>query len=123
MKFTAAVLGDVKGGIKGSFEVAQQQFLCRQGISMCAGWFSDINKDFDKIIKILAQEAATGIGGMSMCPLVNVNRKGRAFPIMLHQFRRALGVTIVRGNKNRKLGRLYYVRGTAKEAAPTYKTK
>ena len=42
-----------------------------------------INKDFDKTIKILVREVAAGIDGMSASPLMNTNRKGEAFPIML----------------------------------------
>ena len=68
------------------------------------------------------QEAAAGMNGMSVCPLVNTNRKGGVFPIMLQQFRRAVGVVIVRGNTNHKPGRLHYVRGTAEEAAHICKT-
>ena len=59
--------------------------------------------------KILAREAATGIVGMSVSPLVNINRKRGVFPILLHQFRRAIGVDIVRGNTNHKIGRLHYM--------------
>ena len=87
-----------------------------------AGWFGDINEDFDKTIKILAREAATGIDGMSVSPLVNNNKKGGAFPTMLQNIRRAIRVDKVRGNANHKLGRLHYVRGTAEEAAHTCKT-
>ena len=122
MKFAADVVGDGKGNIKGPFETAQRQFLCGQVIPICADWFGEINEGFDKTIKILAQEAAAGIDGMSVSPLVNTDRKGGAFPIMLQQFRRAIGVAIVRGNANHKLGRLHYVRGTAEEAAHTCKS-
>ena len=59
---------------------------------------------------------------MSVSPLVNTDRKGGAFPIILQQFRRATGVAIVRGNVNHKLGRLHYVQGTAEEAAHTCKS-
>ena len=44
------------------------------------------------------------------------DRKGGAFIIMLQQFRRALGVMVVRGMANHKLSRLHYVRATAEEA-------
>ena len=47
-----------------------------------------------KIIKILAPEAATGIYGMSVSPPVNTDRKGEVFPIMLQQFKRAIGASI-----------------------------
>ena len=81
-----------------------------------------LTKFFDKTLKILAWEAAVGIDGMSVPPLVNTDRKGGVFPIMLHQFKRAVGVAIVRGNANHKLGRLHYVRGMADEAAHACKT-
>ena len=81
----------------------------RQRISslFATGWFGEINEGFDKQIKILAREAATGIYGMSTAPLMNTDRKGGAFPIMLQQFRRVIGVAIVRGNADHKLGRLH----------------
>ena len=57
-----------------------------------------------------------GEDGMSISPLRNTDRKGGAFIIMLQQFRRALGVMVVRGMANHKLSRLHYVRATAEEA-------
>ena len=54
---------------------------------------------------------------MTISPLINTDRKGGAFPIMLQQFKRAIGVAIVRGNAKHKLGRLHYVRATPEEAA------
>ena len=95
---------------------------CGQVILLCAGWFGEINEDFEKVIRTLAREAAAGRDGMAISPLINTDRKGGAFPIMLHQFRRAIGVTIARGNANHKLGRMHYVRGTAEEAAYTCKS-
>ena len=89
---------------------------------MCTVWFGEINQDFDKTIKILAQEVAAGEDDPSMSPLVNTDRKGGAFPIMLQQFRRVIGVATVRGNVNHKLGRLHYTRGTTEEAAHTCTT-
>ena len=109
MTFAADMVGDGKGDIKGPFDTVQQQFHRGQVIPMCVGWFGEINEDFDKTIKILAREAAAGIDGMNVSPLVNTNRKGGAFTIMLQQFRRAIGVDIVKGNANHKLGRLHYV--------------
>ena len=91
-------------------------------IPLCAGWFGEINEDFEKVIVALAREAAAGEDGMAVSPLVNINRKGGAFSIMLQQFKRAIGVAVVRGNANHKLGRMHYVRGTAEEAAYTCRT-
>ena len=73
----------VKGDTKGSFESEQQQFHLGQVIIMCTGWFSEINKYFDRTIKILAREAAAGNNCMSVSPLVNTDRKGGAFSKML----------------------------------------
>ena len=52
-------------------------------------------------------------------PLVNTDRKWWAFPIMLQQFKRAIGVAIVRGNSNLKLARLHCARSTSEEAVAT----
>ena len=57
---------------------------------------------------------------MTISSLVNTDRKGGTFPIMLKQFRRAIGFAIVRGNANLKLAHLHYVRAIAEEAAATY---
>ena len=76
---------------------------------MCAGWFGEINKDFEKGNKILAREAATGIDDVCVSPLVNIDRKGGVFLIILQQLRKAIGVALVRRNANHKLGRLQYV--------------
>ena len=79
----------------------------------------EIREDFVKIIKILAREAASGNYDMTILLMVNTGRKGGAFPIMVQQFKRAIGVAIGRGNANLKLARLYYVRAKAKKAVVT----
>ncbi len=43
---------------------------------------------------------------MRISPLVNSDRKGGSYQIMLQQFRRAIGVAIIGGNAKHKLGRL-----------------
>ena len=57
---------------------------------------------------------------MRISLLINKDRKGGTFPIMLPQFRRAIGVRIMREQEKHKPGRLYYVRATADEAAAAY---
>ena len=104
-------------GIVGPFEAAQRRFYRGQVIPLIFGAFGDINEDADKIIRRLAREAASGDDGMTISPLVNTDRKGGAYPIMLQQFRRIIGVGIVRGQAKHKLARLHYVRETAAEAA------
>ena len=54
---------------------------------------------------------------MAVSPLINADRKGGAFPIMLQQFRRAIGISIIRGQAKLRLSRLHYVRETVAEAA------
>ena len=51
---------------------------------------------------------------MTVSPLINSDRKGGALPIMLQQFRRAIGVAIIQGQANHKLARLHYVRAKEK---------
>jgi len=103
--------------VVGPFAAAQTRFFRGQVIPLCAGWFGEVNEDFVKIIRTLAKHAAAGDDGMTISPLINTDRKGGAFPIMLQQFKRAIGVAIVRGNAKHKLGRLHYVRATPEEAA------
>ena len=119
--FASDVVGDGDNDVVGPFEAAQSRFYRGQVIPICAGWFREIGEDFEKIIKVLAREAVSGDDGMSISPLVNTDRKGGAYPIMLQQFRRAIGVAIVRGNAQHKLARLHYVRATAEEAEATCK--
>ena len=53
--------------------------------------------------------------GMAISPLVNMDRKGGAYVIMLQQFKRAVVVAILRGNTRCKMTRLHYVRETIDE--------
>jgi hypothetical protein len=50
-------------------------------------------------------------------PVVNLDRKGGAYQIVLQQFRRAIGVVIVQGNAKHKLGHLHYVLESMEEGA------
>ena len=114
--FAADIVGDGNDATVGPFEAAQQRFYRGQIIPLCAGWYGDVNEDFEKILRILARQAAASDDGLSVSPLVNTDRKGGAFPIMIQQFRRAIGVAIVSGHAKLKLRRLHYVRATAAEA-------
>ena len=115
-KFAHEVVGDGTGNVLRPFQAAQGRFYRDKIIPMVAGWFGEIGEDFEKVIKVLARAAASGDEGLTISPLVNTDRKGGAYPIMLQQFRRAIGVAIARGNANHKLGRLHYVRATVGEA-------
>ena len=119
-KFASEVVGS-EGGIVGPFETSQRRFHRGQVIPLVAGWFGEIGRDFETVIRQLAREAAAGDDGMSISPLANTDRKGGAYVIMLRQFRRAIGVAIARGNTNHKMARLHYVRSTAEEAKATCK--
>ena len=69
-----------------------------------------------EVIKSLARQAAVGEVGLAILPLANMNRKGGAYPIMLQQFKRAIGIAIVQGQAMHKMGWLHYIRDTAAEA-------
>ena len=113
------IVGDGTNNVVGPFEVAQRRFYRGQVIPLCAGGFWGINKDFEKALKVLAGEAASGTAGLSIFLLANNDRKGGAYPIMLQQFRRVIRVAIACGNARHRLRRLHYVRSTADEAAHT----
>ena len=114
--FAAEVVGE-GDHVVGPFSAAQARFFRGQAIPLYAGWFGEVNEDLRKIIRTLAKEAAAGDDGMTISPLINSDRKGGAFAIMHQQFKRAVGVAVVRGNAKHKLGRLHYVRATPEEAA------
>jgi hypothetical protein len=62
-----------------------------------------VNKDYESLISMLAREATVGDDGIRIFPLVNLDRKGGAYQIMLQQLRRAIGVAIVPGKAKHKL--------------------
>jgi len=78
----------------GPFSVTQSQFYKGQVIPVVARGFRDPNKDFNKIISMLAREASLGDHGMIMFPLVYTDIKGGALPLMLQQFKQAIGIAI-----------------------------
>ena len=116
IRFAASVVGDGSNGITGPFENALSQFHCKTIIPLCFGAFGEVNEDLDKVIQCLAREAASTDEGLTISPLVNTDRKGGAYRIMLQQFRRAIAVKASNGHSQLILHRLHYVRGTEQEA-------
>ena len=96
-KFAADIVGDGTGDIMGPFEASQARFYRVQLIPLCTGWFGEMNKDFEKVIKLLARETAAIYDGIGISPLANSDKKGGAYIHMLNQFRRAIGCAIIRG--------------------------
>jgi hypothetical protein len=93
--FAADVVGDGTSEVVGPFAAAKKRFFKGTLIPICTGWFGEVNKDYKTLISTLAQEAAAGDNGMQISPLINSDRKGGAYQIMLQQFRRAIGVAII----------------------------
>lgn len=96
IEYASDVVGDGSSNIVGPFEAAQSQFIGGQVVPLVVGAFGDVNTNLEKMLKTLAKLAAAGEEGMSISLLRNLDKKGGAFVIMNHQFRRALGVSIVR---------------------------
>eukprot|EP00956_Cyclotella_meneghiniana_P013488 scaffold19546_cov65-Cyclotella_meneghiniana.AAC.5 len=117
-QYTADIVGNGDNEeIVGPFESAQKRPIGGQVIPLVVRPFEEVNKDFEKVLKTLSRLAAAGEDGMSISPLLlNTDRKGGAFIIMLQQFMRALGVMVVGGMANCKLSRLRYVQTTAEKA-------
>ena len=81
--YAANIIGDDTSNIAGPFETSQACFYWGRVIPLCARWYGKCNEDLNKIICILAHEAAAGVDGVTISPLVNSNRKGGAAQIML----------------------------------------
>ncbi len=115
--FAADVVGDRTSEVVGPFKAAKKRFFKGIVIPICTGWFGEVNKNYETLISTLAREAAAGDNSMWITPLVNLDKKGGAYQIMLQHFRRAIGVAIIQGNAKHKLERLHYVRESMEEAA------
>ena len=107
---------EAANGTPGAFIQAQTRFKCNGTIPLVGGFWAEVNEDFDKTIRLLARTAAATQEATLISPFSYTDRKGGAFPIMLQQFRRAMGVAIVRGNAQLRRGRLHYVRPSKEEA-------
>ena len=58
-------------------------------IPLVVGPFDKINKDFERVLKTIAQLATADEDCLSISPSHNTDRKAGAVIIMLQQFRRA----------------------------------
>ena len=93
----AKFAADRGGGEAGPFSEAQAQFLSGGIIPLVFGALRDVNDGVKKLVKVLARNAVNADDGYSASPLVNTDRKGGAFAIMLQQLKRAFNVSLVRG--------------------------
>ena len=96
--FASDIVGDSTNGIVGPFQTAQSRFYKKGVIPLCMGGFGEINEDFDKTIQKLAREALAGHDGITILPLLNTDKKGGEYRIMLQQFKRAIAVTTANGH-------------------------
>jgi hypothetical protein len=120
--FASDIVGDGSGNIIGLLQTAQTHFYHKGIIPICIGGYREINKDFNKVIQQLAREAAAGHNGLTILPLINTDKKGGAYQIMLQQFRQAIAVTMANRHGSQILSRLHYVHATAKETLNTSKS-
>ena len=96
--------------VVGIFEMSLDSDRFYKGIviPLVAGWFGEINRDFEQTIVALAKEttAASDLG-RTLSLLINTEKKEGAFLLMLQQFTRVIGVQSVRGNTMLKMSRLH----------------
>ena len=104
---TLKIIGDESNNTVDPLETSLSRFYKGRVISLVAGWFGEIGRDFERTITTLPKEATASNFGRTLSPLINTERKGGTFPIMLQQFRRAIGVQVVRGNAMLKISRLH----------------
>ena len=81
------MVGDGKNGEVGPSQAALSPFYGRQVIPICTGWFREMGEDLEKIIKLLVREASSGDDWISISPLVNTDRKGGTYHIMLQKIK------------------------------------
>jgi hypothetical protein len=66
------------------FKMHSHNSIVKQLFLLCVfGAFGEVNEDLDKVIQCLAREAASTDKGLTISPLVNTDRKGGAYRIML----------------------------------------
>jgi hypothetical protein len=95
-------------------------------IPLIFGAFGESNKQMDDAVTMFAIHAAATETGLCLSPHNSSNHRSGAYPILLHQFRRALALAAVRGHAELKLKRLHFIRSTESGAkvagkAPTMK--
>ena len=85
-KILTKIAPEVVGGASdvGSFEVSFGRFYKGGVIPLVAGWFGEINRDFEQTIVALAKEMAASDFGRPLSPLMITEKKGGAFLIMLY---------------------------------------
>ena len=97
-KLDAKFAADRGSDETGPFSEAQAQFLSGGIIPLVFGAFGDVNDGVEKLVKVLARNAVKTDDILSVSPLVNTDRKGGAFAIILQQFKRALNFFIGSGD-------------------------
>eukprot|EP00956_Cyclotella_meneghiniana_P011010 scaffold15417_cov71-Cyclotella_meneghiniana.AAC.11 len=115
-QYAADIVGNGDNEIVGPFESAQKRFIGGQRIHLVVGPCGKVNRDLEKVLKTLAPLAAASEDRKSISPLLRTDKKGGAFIKMRQQFRRALGVMVIKEMANHKLSKLHYDPATAEEA-------
>ena len=101
----------------GPFERAMSTFVSGGPIPCVVGAFGETNAETDALLRTLALHAASTQDGLSISPHSNLHHRHGAYPILLQQFRRALGLAAVRSHAELKLRRLHFIRPTPEEAS------
>lgn len=103
-------------GVPGPFESALKSFATGGPIPVCVGAFSETNKTFDSLVKMLATLAAKKPDGRSLSPAPRGSGEDPEI-ILRNQFRRLLGVQFAKANARLKIERIHLVGSTREEAA------
>jgi hypothetical protein len=106
-RFAASTPSDV-----GPFQRAISSFATGGVIPLVFGAFGESNKEVDAAVTMFAIHAAATETGLCLSPHNSSNHRSGAYPILLHQFRRALALAAVRGHAELKLKRLHFIRST-----------
>ena len=64
----------------GPFEMLLDRFYKGRVIPLVAGWFGEINKEFEQTMVTVAKETAASDFGRTLSPLVNTEKKEEPCP-------------------------------------------
>ena len=120
-KYASDIVGDGTNGVTGPFERSLNRIVTKNVVPLVIGWYGETNEGLDKLLMKLARIASNGPEAHGVSPLDNSDRRGGAYPIILHRMRRGLACLIARGQTRHLEGRIHYLRKTPDEAHNTWR--
>ena len=90
---------------------------------LIGGAFGECNKMMDGLLKHCALHAAASREGLLLSPNTDISPLHSTCSILLHEYRTAVGCSVLKANINHKLHRLHYIRPSHVAATSTLATQ